>query len=92
MKKTNLNIEEKNILLKFENDELENIPNMEEKIKEFQMIAKNQLKKDANINIRLSSGDLRVIKEKAGDSGMPYQTLISTLIHHFVTGKIRISL
>ena len=43
--------------------------------------------KDQRINIRLSTGDLRDIQTKALQEGMPYQTLIASILHKFVTGK-----
>jgi predicted DNA binding CopG/RHH family protein len=52
----------------------------------------NRMKKDARINIRLKRNDLNSIQQKASESGLPYQTLISTLLHHFAVGKITITL
>ena len=43
--------------------------------------------KDQRINIRLSTGDLRDIQAKALQEGMPYQTLIASILHKYVTGK-----
>ena len=44
--------------------------------------------KDQRINIRLSAGDLRDIQVKAMQEGMPYQTLIASVIHKYVTGRL----
>jgi predicted DNA binding CopG/RHH family protein len=44
--------------------------------------------KDRRVNIRLSSGDLRDIQVKALEEGMPYQTLIASVLHKYVTGKL----
>ena len=43
--------------------------------------------KDQRINIRLSAGDLRDIQAKALQEGMPYQTLIASVLHKYVTGR-----
>ena len=43
--------------------------------------------KDQRINIRLSTGDLRDLQTKALQEGMPYQTLIASILHKYVTGK-----
>ena len=43
--------------------------------------------KDQRINIRLSTGDLRDLQSKALQEGMPYQTLIASILHKYVTGK-----
>ena len=44
--------------------------------------------KDQRINIRLSSGDLRDIQVKALQEGMPYQTLIASVLHKYATGRL----
>lgn len=44
--------------------------------------------KDKRVNIRLSSADLLDIQAKALEEGMPYQTLIASVLHKYVTGKL----
>ncbi|MCC5868397.1 MAG: hypothetical protein JJU27_07770 [Gammaproteobacteria bacterium] len=44
--------------------------------------------KDKRVNIRLSSMDLRDIQARALEEGMPYQTLIASVLHKYVTGKL----
>jgi len=44
--------------------------------------------KDKRVNIRLSAVDLMDIQAKALEEGMPYQTLISSVLHKYVTGKL----
>ena len=44
--------------------------------------------KDRRVNIRLSSGDLQDIQVKAMEEGMPYQTLIASVLHKYVTGRL----
>ncbi len=51
-----------------------------------------RMKKDARINIRVERSDLDTIQRKAASNGLPYQTLISTLLHQFAHGKITITL
>jgi len=50
--------------------------------------SENTFKKDQRINVRLSSHDLLGIQRKAVMKGIPYQTLISGLIHQFVEGEL----
>ncbi|MCP9909631.1 hypothetical protein KBZ15_06865 [Cyanobium sp. BA20m-p-22] len=45
--------------------------------------------KDQRINIRLSSGDLQAIRTRALQAGIPYQTLISSILHQFVNGDLQ---
>jgi predicted DNA binding CopG/RHH family protein len=44
--------------------------------------------KDKRLNIRLSSADLLDIQAKALAEGMPYQTLIASVLHKYVAGKL----
>lgn len=44
--------------------------------------------KDRRVNIRLSSGDLRDIQVRALQEGVPYQTLIASVLHKYVTGRL----
>ena len=44
--------------------------------------------KDKRVNIRLSAGDLSDIQVKALEQGMPYQTLIASVLHKYVTGVL----
>jgi predicted DNA binding CopG/RHH family protein len=50
--------------------------------------AARSLAKDARVNIRLSSRDVRLLKQRAAQEGMPYQTLIASVLHKFVTGQM----
>ena len=54
-----------------------------------QQSAKNTFKKDKRINIRLTSNDLNNIQIKAIKEGLPYQTLISSIIHKYANGELR---
>jgi len=44
--------------------------------------------KDRRVNIRLSSGDLSDIQVKALEEGVPYQTLMASVLHKYVTGRL----
>lgn len=44
--------------------------------------------KDRRVNIRLSSGDLQDIQARALEEGLPYQTLIASILHKYVTGRL----
>ena len=51
--------------------------------------AKATFRKDRRLNIRLSSKDLEAIQKRALAEGLPYQTLISSLLHKYATGQIK---
>jgi predicted DNA binding CopG/RHH family protein len=44
--------------------------------------------KTRNINIRISAYDMEKVKQKSAAEGLPYQTLISSIIHKYITGKL----
>lgn len=52
--------------------------------------ARATLQKDRRINIRISNRDLISLKRKANRFGMPYQTLISSVLHRYVSGDIQV--
>ena len=51
--------------------------------------AKATFRKDRRLNIRLSSKDLEAIQKRALAEGLPYQTLISSLLHKYATGRLK---
>ncbi len=57
-------------------------------LRELESAAEGTFKKDKRINIRLSSHDLLGIQRKASKQGVPYQALISSLIHQYVEGEL----
>ncbi len=68
------------------------VPHMEEEIERHMQIAQNTIRKNKNVNIRLSEGNIMKLKQKALETGLPYQTIISTLIHQYVEGKIKMEI
>jgi len=50
--------------------------------------AVNTLTKDQRMNIRITKKDLDGIKLKAVEEGIPYQTLVASIIHKYVTGRL----
>lgn len=83
-----LDQEEMEILDAFDAGRLKRVENMDQEIKRHQAMAEATFKKDARINIRLSSRDLRALQVRALQEGMPYQTLVSSVLHKFVEGQL----
>jgi predicted DNA binding CopG/RHH family protein len=83
-----LDPEEQEILELIERDELRSVPNVKQEIERFRRIAEATFKKDRRINIRISSRDLNALQIRALEEGIPYQTLISSLIHKYVSGRL----
>ena len=78
-----LDQEEQEILEAFEQGKCERSDTLGEDIEKAKKAAKNSLKKDAKVNIRLTQQDLQMIKGIAATEGLPYQTLISSLLHKY---------
>jgi len=55
----------------------------------FREAARNTLSKDKRINIRISSRDLGSLQRRANRYGMPYQTLITSILHRYISGDIK---
>jgi len=87
MSKDKLTSEEKKIQDSFEKGEWVSVPEKEAQIRKHQRYARNTLKKDKRINIRISSKDLESLQLLAVEDGLPYQTLISSILHRYVTGR-----
>jgi len=83
-----LDAEEQDIVDAFENDELNPIQNMEQERERHQVYAAETFKKDKRITIRISGRDLEGLRKKAVVEGLPYQTLISSVLHKYVTGRL----
>jgi predicted DNA binding CopG/RHH family protein len=83
-----LDPEEKQILESFERDEMETIPDLDREIERYREIARTTFKKDRRVNIRISSKDLMAIQKRALEEGIPYQTLISSVLHKYVSGRL----
>lgn len=88
MKYYELTDEEKRILEEVENGEWVRVPNFKQEKKRFQAIAHNTLNKKKNINIRVSERTLALLKRKAAEEGLPYQTLVSSILHRFINKKL----
>ncbi len=75
------------VITAFEKDRLKSVATKAELAK-FKAAARATAIKDRRINIRLSSGDLSDIQVKALEEGVPYQTLIASVLHKYVTGRL----
>ena len=83
--------EELDILEAFENDTIVKSIDAEEEIAVAKKAAKDYLSKSKNITLRMSMMDLVGIKEKSKEIGIPYQTIISSLVHNYVNGKVKLT-
>ena len=88
MSKPELNAEEKDLLNSYEAGEWQSSDNLEQEIHAYSEYAKATFKKDKRVNIRISSKDLEAIQKRALEEGLPYQTLIASVLHKYITGRL----
>ncbi|GAX60478.1 toxin-antitoxin system, antitoxin component, ribbon-helix-helix domain protein [Candidatus Scalindua japonica] len=88
MKNLKLDKEEKALLESVEKGEWVSIKNKNREISKYIEMAKSSFKKDRRINLRMSSKDVIALQTKALEEGIPYQTLMSSVLHKFVTGRL----
>jgi len=78
---------EEDILRSYEQDEWRSVEEFKKLKEEYEAYARNTSNKNKRINIRISESDLNRLKAKSLEEGIPYQTLVSSLIHRYVSGK-----
>ena len=90
MKLYQLDPEEEEILRDFEAGKYKPVADFAKRKKELMAAARETLNKTKNINIRLSERDLLQLKAKAIEEGIPYQTLVTSVLHKYTTGTLSI--
>jgi predicted DNA binding CopG/RHH family protein len=88
VKKYKLDREEKEILDALENGKWETVKPNKIKLSHYARVARNTFKKDQRMNIRISKADLDRIKARDTQEGIPYQTLVASIIHKYATGNL----
>ncbi|MCE5293774.1 MAG: hypothetical protein LLF94_04080 [Chlamydiales bacterium] len=88
-RKIKLDKEEQDLLESYEQNELIQVKNVKKEKKSLEKSARKTLTKDVRINIRLSSTDVSNIKQIAAYEGLPYQTLISSILHKYASGHLK---
>jgi predicted DNA binding CopG/RHH family protein len=86
--KTRLTKEENEIVESFEQGEWIPVKDLSKRKKELMQYARNTMRKDKRINIRISERDLIELQRKAVREGLPYQTFVSSIIHKFINGTL----
>ena len=83
-----LDLEEEELLESYERDEWQSVPNLESESDRYRGYASATFRKDKRVNIRISQKDLAAIQKKALEEGIPYQTLISSILHKYLSGRL----
>lgn len=87
MKYYELDKKEKEILENFEGKSFKRVSAFREKRRKYQSYARATFAKTRNINIRITEKDLQEIKTKAAQKGIPYQTLLASVIHQYSSDR-----
>lgn len=88
MSKDKLSTEEKLLLDSVDAGNFESVLTQARK-SELEAIASNTFKKDKTITIQISSRDLTAIQSRASEEGVPYQMLVSSILHKYISGSLQ---
>ena len=80
--------EERDLIESLERDEWRPVADRDAAVAEAQAYAVATLKKDRRMNVRISERDLKGLKVRAAEEGIPYQTLVTMVLHKYVTGRL----
>ena len=80
--------EEREILDRFERDELRPVSNVAQEIEAATQAARNTLNKTKRVNLRFTERDYKLAHLRASEEGIPYQTLLSSVIHKYLAGRL----
>jgi len=81
--------DERDLLDSVESGKWRTVKDREHEVAKYRKYAEATFKKDRRINIRLSSKDLEAIQKRALQEGIPYQTLVASVLHKYVSGRLR---
>lgn len=83
-----LDKEEQELMESVERGEWVPVENQEKEMRKLEAAAKATFIKDSRMNIRIGKRDLNALKVKAMEEGIPYQTLVSSIIHKYLSGRL----
>ncbi len=83
-----MSAEEREILDRFERGELRSAPGAEREVEIARQAARNTFNKTKRVNLRVTERDFNLAHIRAREEGMPYQTLLSSVIHKYLSGRL----
>ena len=83
-----LSTEERDILDRFERGELRSPPGAEREVEAARQAARNTFNKTKRVNLRVTERDFNLAHSRAREEGIPYQTLLSSVIHKYLSGQL----
>ena len=88
MADSNMSTEEREILEKFERGELRTASNVDLEFDAARQAARNTFNKTRRVNLRVTERDFNLAHARAREEGIPYQTLLSSVIHKYLSGRL----
>ena len=88
MKKYRLDKEEREILHAVESGKWKARKPTKAELEYYAKVARNTFRKDQRMNIRISKADMNGLKARAAEEGIPYQTLVASVLHKYVSGTL----
>lgn len=88
MTKLKIEPEELELLESYEREEWQSIKDVDNHVQRYRAYAQATMRKDERVNIRISTKDLDALQSKALEEGIPYQTLIASILHKYITGRL----
>ena len=83
-----MDAEEQDILDRFERGELRPVPDAADEITAAREAARNTFNKTRRVNLRVTERDFMLAHSRAREEGVPYQTLLSSVIHKYLSGRL----
>jgi predicted DNA binding CopG/RHH family protein len=88
MSNLKLQQDELELLASYENEEWKSVKKIKEQKETYRAYARATFRKDKRVNIRISEKDLLDLQKRAVRQGIPYQTLISSVLHKYISGAL----
>ena len=86
--KNQLNAEEREVLERFERGELTTSSEAQREMETARLAARNTFNKTRRVNLRVTERDFNLAHARAREEGIPYQTLLSSIIHKYLSGRL----
>ncbi len=80
--------EDKELLKSYEQGEWQSVKGLARAKGKYRQIARATFKKNKRVNIRISAKDLEALRKRALEEGIPYQTLIASVLHRYSAGTL----
>jgi predicted DNA binding CopG/RHH family protein len=80
--------EETELIASYDSNEWQSVDNVQSDIKRYQEYAVATFRKDRRVNIRISTKDLQELQKRALAEGIPYQTLMASVLHKYISGTL----